>query len=521
MAGGATDADVTNGAFVAALLAGHVAEAARLAPQGDDADANLRQLGALTRAIAAMTAGKPKDAYAVLSQARFEGASRAAGALLTPLAADAAGVREAAVVRPDPKIDRVVQYFGQLSQSQVFERQKRYDEAETGYKLIAGPQAPTRNLFLLDYGAFLERRGRRADALALYDEALSAGRSGVELTAARARAARRGRPPALPTPLQEMSRVLAASAAIHAASDDDEGALAYLRLALAADPKRLEAWLLVGDLLADQDADLARAAYAHVDKGSDLYVQALTKTAWSYQTAGDKDQALATARAAHAAEPASRDAAVSLAELLSASDRKDEAIGLLDGLIAREGDKADWRLLYLRGTTLADAGRTADSERDLQAALAKQPDDPELLNYLGYMWIDRGVNLPQAMDMVKRAVAQRPRSGAMVDSLGWAYYRLGDYKNALTMLERAVRLEPADPDVNDHLGDAYWRVGRQVEARFQWSRVLTLQPSDAQRQRVDAKLKDGLEASAARPAAAQPMAAKPASAAPAVGSRGA
>ena len=98
--------------------------------------------------------------------------------------------------------------------------------------------------------------------------------------------------------------------------------------------------------------------------------------------------------------------------------------------------------------------------------------------------------------MTSFGASQRPRSGAIIDTLGWGYYRLGDYRTAVQYLERAVTLEPADPDVNDHLGDAYWRVGRKIEARFQWSRVLTLEPSDEIRQRVDAKLKAGLDIAA-------------------------
>jgi len=509
-AAGATDPEVLRGSFVAALLSGDIVQAAALAPQADAADNDLRQLGDLTRAVSAMAAGKPKAAFGIVSMSRFEQTNRAAAALLMPLMADAAKVKDAAVVRPDQRIDRVVQYYGQLSQAQIFERQKRYDEAETGYKLLAGPSSPTFSLFLADYGEFLERRGRRADAVALYDLGLSRGRTDQGLKDARARAAAGGRAPRLASPINQISRVLVACAAIRVGVDDDQGAMAYLRLALAADPKRMEAWLLVGDLLSDTNTQEALAVYAKVPKGSDVYIQAMAKTAWTHQTAGDKQAALAAARAAEASAPGSRDASITLAELLRASDRTDEAVGLLDKLVANAGDKADWRLFYLRGTTLAQAGRHDDSERDLKAALVLAPDEPELLNYLGYMWIDRGENLPKAIEMVQRAVAQRPRSGAMIDSLGWAYYRLGDYRSALSNLERAVMFEPADPDVNDHLGDAYWKVGRRIEARFQWSRVLTLQPSEAIRQKVEAKLKSGLDIAATPASPSAAAAANPA-----------
>ena len=125
-------------------------------------------------------------------------------------------------------------------------------------------------------------------------------------------------------------------------------------------------------------------------------------------------------------------------------------------------------------------------------ALKQQPEEPELLNYLGYTWIDRGERLDEALDMVRRATEANPRSGAMVDSLGWAYYRLGDYKNAVEKLERAAELEPADAEINHHLGDAYWRVGRRLEAQFQWNKVLTLEPNAATKAAVESKIKTGL-----------------------------
>jgi len=121
-----------------------------------------------------------------------------------------------------------------------------------------------------------------------------------------------------------------------------------------------------------------------------------------------------------------------------------------------------------------------------------RPDDSEMLNYLGYSWIDRGEHLPEALAMVQRAVASNPKSGAMIDSLGWAYYRLGDYKKAVEKLEEAVELEAGDPDINNHLGDAYWRIGRRAEAEFQWKRVLTLDPEAKMKTEVEAKLASGL-----------------------------
>src|SRR5690606_14060505 len=163
---------------------------------------------------------------------------------------------------------------------------------------------------------------------------------------------------------------------------------------------------------------------------------------------------------------------------------------VLDGLIAQ--DPGDWRLLYARGVSHERLKDWEKAEADLQAALAIEPGDPELLNYLGYSWIDRGERLAEALAMVEKAVAANPKSGAMVDSLGWAHYRLGDYKKAVETLEQAVELEAGDPEINNHLGDAYWRVGRRDEAMFQWRRVLTLDPDDRIKADAEAKLASGL-----------------------------
>jgi Flp pilus assembly protein TadD len=132
------------------------------------------------------------------------------------------------------------------------------------------------------------------------------------------------------------------------------------------------------------------------------------------------------------------------------------------------------------------------AEADLKKALGLFPEQPHVLNYLGYSWIDQGVNLDDGMRMIKRAVEQRADDGYIVDSLGWAHYRLGNVEEAVKQLERAVELKPEDPTINDHLGDAYWRVGRMLEARFQWSHARDLKPEPDDLVKIEEKLKFGL-----------------------------
>ena len=142
--------------------------------------------------------------------------------------------------------------------------------------------------------------------------------------------------------------------------------------------------------------------------------------------------------------------------------------------VAVSAKTVSWPIHYSLGVALERDGQWNAAERHLLQALKQKPNHPMILNYLGYSWVDRGVNLARGKELIEQAVAQRPEDGFIVDSLGWALFLLGDYSEAVSHLERAVELEPSDPTINEHLEDAYWRVGRQREARFQWNKVLRL-----------------------------------------------
>jgi tetratricopeptide (TPR) repeat protein len=151
-----------------------------------------------------------------------------------------------------------------------------------------------------------------------------------------------------------------------------------------------------------------------------------------------------------------------------------------------------WTFFYSRGTCYERLKKLPQAEADLQRALKLSPDQPLTLNYLGYTWIDHNRNLRQGLALITKAVRLKSNDGYIVDSLGWAYYRMGKFKEAVKHLERAVELRPEDATLNDHLGDAYWRVDRQREARFQWEQALTLQPEPAEAEKIQRKLKNGL-----------------------------
>ena len=189
-----------------------------------------------------------------------------------------------------------------------------------------------------------------------------------------------------------------------------------------------------------------------------------------------------------------------LGDVLRAREDWAGAIAAYDRALERvpEDTQMRWVLYYSRGIAHERSGDMAASEADFRAALAVNPEQPQVLNYLGYSLVEQHRNLDEALDMIERAVAASPDSGYIVDSLGWVFYRLGRYNEAVGQMERAVELLAVDPVVNDHLGDVYWAVGRHREAEFQWRRAISfVDPTDvdgeADPERMRRKLDMGLD----------------------------
>ena len=188
-----------------------------------------------------------------------------------------------------------------------------------------------------------------------------------------------------------------------------------------------------------------------------------------------------------------------LGDLLRVLNRHDEAVEAYDRALAlyENPDDADWFLYYARGISHERQDLWEEAEADFRKALELNPGQPQVLNYLGYSLVEKRTNLEEALAMIEQAVEARPDSGYIVDSLGWALYRLGRYEEAVVHMERAAELEPVDPIVNDHLGDVYWAVGRKMEARFQWHRALSLiepgETQDVDPERIRRKLEVGLD----------------------------
>jgi Flp pilus assembly protein TadD len=253
---------------------------------------------------------------------------------------------------------------------------------------------------------------------------------------------------------------------------DELPALVYLRLSLYLRPSSdLTAVTLASLFEQLKQGDQVIAAYQLVPESSPLKMGADIQIALELDGMGKADEAMRRLSDIVAARPHDVEALSALAELQRSGKKYVEAAATYDRAIAAVGipQRDNWTLFYFRGICYERSKQWPKAEADFKKALELYPDQPLVLNYLGYSWVDQGLNLEDAFKMLRRAVELRPNDGYIVDSLGWAHFKLGQYAEAAETLEKAINLKPSDPVLNDHLGDAYWRVDRRIEAHFQWN----------------------------------------------------
>ncbi|WP_248306310.1 tetratricopeptide repeat protein [Devosia oryzisoli] len=272
-------------------------------------------------------------------------------------------------------------------------------------------------------------------------------------------------------------------------------ALVFLRLGTYLDPKSDVIALAVGQLLdSENQHESANKIYDAVPSNSPMKPMAVVRVAQNLDATGDRAEAIRRLRNIVSTSPDNLDAVSALGDILRYDEQFVEAADAYTKALAITGGEspADWRFYYVRGIAYERAKEWPKAEADFLKALDLNPDQPQVLNYLGYSWIDMDMHLDEALGMIQKAVDALPQDGYIIDSLGWAFYKLGRTDEAVETLERAVMLLPNDPEINDHLGDAYWKAGRKLEARFQWNIAKSVDDVGTVAARVAPKLKDGL-----------------------------
>jgi tetratricopeptide (TPR) repeat protein len=367
------------------------------------------------------------------------------------------------------------------------------------------------------YGRLLARVGRNDEALAVYnkvgDQNARAPGAVDPLVQEPVGLIKSGK---IPDPLvnsvtEGAAEVFYGLGTLGSRSGDEIAALIYLQLASYLDPRNEIVALTLAEVFEQvEQYERASQAYARVPEGSPLKSRAVIRNAVSLEKLERSDEGLEGLRGQISRNPDDLDVVDTLASFLRQKKKWVESAEVYDGAIKRiaEPGRQHWNLFYGRGIAHERSKQWPKAEADFKKALTLLPENPverqdkrdraQVLNYLGYSWVDMGINVDEAFPMLKKAVELSPEDGYIVDSLGWAHYRLGFYDDAVRELERAIELRPNDSTINDHLGDAYWKVGRKLEAKFQWNHARDMKPEPEELEKILKKISDGPE-DAAKP----------------------
>jgi tetratricopeptide (TPR) repeat protein len=341
-------------------------------------------------------------------------------------------------------------------------------------------------------GAFLQRDGKTQAAQDLYRKYMSQhpDTSLLDPTEMLAAGAKLSRP--VSGAKEGMAEALFGAGTSFRQGNALDAAMVFVRLALELAPEFSVARGTLGDILQAQSRiDEANSVFSGIKPDAPMYWASQLRIAGNLDAKDKVDESVALLRRLATERPERIDAVTAIGDLFSRRKRFSEAARAYEEAIGRvpQIEKRHWPLFYSRGIAHERSKNWARAEADFLKALELEPDQPLVLNYLGYSWVEQGINLDRAKAMIARAVDQRPNDGYIVDSLGWVLFRLGDFAGAVRQLERAVELRPEDPTINDHFGDALWEVGRQDEARFQWSRALSLDPEPELAVQIKEKLR--------------------------------
>ncbi len=301
--------------------------------------------------------------------------------------------------------------------------------------------------------------------------------------------------PLVNSPAAGAAEVLYGLGAAGGQQNDELAGMIYLRLSLYLASDNALALVTLADIY-ERTKQYERAidVYDMVPDSSPLRANADIQSGLVLDILGRPDEALTYMKSIVAERPNEVDAVLALGNLQRSRKQFVEAAATYTRVInaSPRDQKGDWTIWYFRAICYERAKQWPQAEADFQKALSLYPEQPLVLNYLGYSWVDQGLNLDAAFVMLRRAVELRPSDGYVIDSLGWAYYKLGKYDEAMRELERAIEFKPGDPVINDHLGDIYWQVGRKLEAKFQWNHARDLKPEPDDLERILQKIENGL-----------------------------
>ena len=299
------------------------------------------------------------------------------------------------------------------------------------------------------------------------------------------------------TPADGASEVFFTLASVLSGENNDRFGLIYARLAEYLRPSSVDAILIVSDMLSAQNQyDLAIESLNKVPSTDPQFYSAEVARASALQSSDKADAGIEVLRGLTKSHSTIPTVFTALGDALRRESRFPEATEAYNSAIALLPDVQPnhWFLYYARGITHEREHNWDAAEKDFRFALSLSPDQPLVLNYLGYGLVEKGLKMDEAQKMIETAVAKQPNDGYITDSLGWVLYRVGKFSQAVPQLEKAIELMPVDPIINDHLGDAYWQVGRKLEAAFQWRRALSFAPDEKDAVRIRQKLELGLDA---------------------------
>jgi tetratricopeptide (TPR) repeat protein len=501
-------------AFIALLADGAMPEAMRLADRlaARDGTNGLAQLALGVKAIKARQFVTARNHLAKGARGRMVDPT---ATLLTAWAFAGAGDFKKAIEAVERlRSERAYNLFRDYHAGLIAEFMGNLPEAER--RLKAAYEAERNTLRVVDaYGRFEARRGDRDAALAVYKEfEKTLPRHPIIRDAIAQLEAGKTLPPLIATVQEGAAEVLYGLGAAGSSPGNELAGIVYLRLALHLAPEHNLAIVTLADSYESvKDLERAIEIFSRIPKESPIRLSADIAIGTGLEQLGKGEDAVKHLEALMKERPDDVDVIMALGNVLRSRKRFAEAADVYSKAIERIGtpDRSHWLLFFYRGTSYERSKQWEKAEADLKKALELIPENQnagraQVLNYLAYTWVDMGQNIDEAFKMLQRAVELAPRDGMIIDSLGWAYYRLGRYDDAVRELEKAVDLKPGDPVINDHLGDAYWKVGRNLEARFQWNHAKASDPEHEDLIRILKKIDNGLDDA---PAAAENRPADP------------